>query len=329
VSGGVGGLPRVVVFGYHDIGAACLEVLLEQGANVVAVVTHRDDPAETIWFASVAALAASREIPVFTPEEPTEPSFVEKMRRLRPDILFSFYYRHLLPQALLGLPKLGAINLHGSLLPKYRGRAPINWVLVHGETITGVTLHYMDARADHGDIIAQRSVPISIEDTALTLSRKLTDAARRLLADTYPLILSGQAPRIRQDDSAATRVGRRRPADGLIDWSVSAWKVYNLIRAVTHPFPGAFTFLESRRVFLWSVRPPGGRRAPAPPGRILGVGEGRALEVATGDGVLEVLRLQLEGSDEIDGADFATDVLAEDTRRGSLPIFGGDAGRLA
>ena len=156
-------------------------------------------------------------------------------------MLFSFYYRHLLPQALLDLPGLGAINLHGSLLPKYRGRAPINWVLVHGETVTGVTLHHMDARADHGDIIAQRSVPIAIEDTALTLSHKLTEAARRLLADTYPLILSGQAPRIRQDDSAATRFGRRRPADGRIDWSASAWQVYNLIRAVTHPFPGAFT----------------------------------------------------------------------------------------
>jgi methionyl-tRNA formyltransferase len=251
------------------------------------------------------------------------------MGRLRPDMLFSFYYRHLLPQVLLDLPGLGAINLHGSLLPKYRGRAPINWVLVHGETVTGVTLHHMNARADHGDIIAQRSVPIAIEDTALTLSRKLTEAARRLLADTHPLILSGQAPRIGQDDSAATRFGRRRPADGRIDWSASAWQVYNLIRAVTRPFPGAFTFLESRRVFLWAARPPSKRRAPGPPGRVLGVGEGRALEVATGDGVLEVLRLQLEGSDEIDGADFATDVLAEDTRRGSLPIFGGDAGRLA
>ena len=295
----------------------------------MAVVTHQDDPAETIWFASVAALAISRGIPVFTPENPAEPRFVEEMGRLRPELLFSFYYRHLLPQALLELPSRGAINLHGSLLPKYRGRAPINWVLVNGETITGVTLHYMDARADHGDIIAQRSVPIAIEDTALTLSRKLTEAARRLLADTHPLIVSGQALRIRQDDSAATRFGRRRPADGRIDWSASAWQVYNLIRAVTRPFPGAFTFLESRRVFLWAARPPGRQRAPGPPGRVLGVGEGRALEVATGDGVLEVLRLQLEGSDEIDGADFATDVLAEDTRRGSLPIFGGDAGRLA
>jgi methionyl-tRNA formyltransferase len=329
VSAGAGRSPRVVVFGYHDIGAACLEILLERGADVVAVVTHQDDPAETIWFASVAALAISRGIPVFTPENPAEPRFVEEMGRLRPELLFSFYYRHLLPQALLELPSRGAINLHGSLLPKYRGRAPINWVLVNGETITGVTLHYMDARADHGDIIAQRSVLIVIEDTALTLLRKLTAAARQLLADTFPLLLSGRAPRIRQDDTAATRVGRRRPGDGLIDWSASAWRVYNLIRAVTHPFPGAFTYLESRQVYLWAARPPSKRWVPGPPGRVLGVGEGRALEVATGDGVLEVLRLQLEGSDEIDGADFATAVLAEDARCGLLPILGGDAGRLA
>lgn len=296
--------PRIVVFGYSDLGVVCLQQLLDQGASAVAVVTHRDHPGETIWFGSVAALAASREIPVLTPDDPNVPAFAEEVRGLRPDLIFSFYYRRLLSPALLAVPRLGAINLHGSLLPKYRGRAPLNWVLVHGETVTGVTLHHMDAQADHGDIIAQRAVSIAVGDTALTLSRKLTVAARTLLAETYPLIVAGRAPRTPQDHAAATTFRRRTPADGLIDWSRSAWEVYNLIRAVTRPFPGAFTFWEGRRITLWAARPPRGWPSPAPPGTILGVGEDGALEVATGDGVLEVLRLQPEEGVETDGPTF-------------------------
>lgn len=295
---------RIVVFGYHDIGVACLQEFLDQRANIVAVVTHRDDPGETIWFDSVAELATAQGIPVMTPQEPNAPAFVGEVRRLRPDLIFSFYYRQLLSPAILAIPPLGAINLHGSLLPKYRGRAPLNWVLVHGERMTGVTLHYMDARADHGDIISQRAVPIAIEDTALTLWRNLTTAARALLAETFPLIVAGRAPRVPQDHTAATKFGRRTPADGLIAWSHSAWEIYNLIRAVTRPFPGAFTFWDDRRIFLWSARPPRGRASPAPAGTVLGVGEGGALEVATGDGTLEVLQIQPEGGAEMDGATF-------------------------
>lgn len=328
MSGESGAPPRVVVFGYHDIGTACLQVLLDQGARVVAVVTHEDDPAETIWFRSIAELAAARGLPTFVPEDPNDTSFVEAVNAFRPDLLFSFYYRRLLGQPLLDRPVLGSINLHGSLLPKYRGRAPLNWVLVRGEAVTGVTLHYMDARADHGDIIAQRPVPIAVEDTALTLSHKLTRAAAEILADTYPLIVSGCAPRIPQDHAAATRFGRRRPADGLIDWSWSAWQVYNLIRAVTHPFPGAFTFLGTRRVFLWAARPPAGRTAKDLPGRVLGAGVGGTLEVATGDGVLEALRLQPEDGPEMGGAEFAASVLEWETTLGLAPRFGEGTGRL-
>jgi methionyl-tRNA formyltransferase len=306
--------PRVVVFGYADIGAACLDVLASQGADICLVVTHADDPGESRWFASVAARAATLGIPVRAPEHPNDASLVAAVRRLRPDLIFSFYYRRLLGKALLECPRLGAINLHGSLLPKYRGRAPVNWVLVHGESVTGVTLHYMDERADHGDIIAQRPVRIEIEDTAFTLSRKLTAAACALLADLYPAMALGRAPRTPQDHAAATIYGRRRPADGRIDWAISTWRIYNLIRAVTHPFPGAFTSWGDRRVFLWAARPPVARRGFAPPGRVLGVGPDQCLEVATADGVLEVLRLQLDGGVEMDGQTFAETVLAWPTR---------------
>jgi len=311
--------PRVIVYGYSDVGVVCLQELLDQGAKVVAVVTHRDDPGETIWFGSVAELAAAHGIPVHTPDDPNTSDFVEGVRRLSPDLIFSFYYRRLLCSAILASPPLGAINLHGSLLPKYRGRAPLNWVLIHGEKITGVTLHYMDTLADHGDIIAQRTAAIEVEDTALTLSRKLTAAARTQLAEMYPLILAGRAPRTPQDHAAATTFLRRTPADGLIEWSRSAWEVYNLIRAVTRPFPGAFTFHGDRRVSLWQASPPRVRTTHAPPGIILGIGEDEALEVATGDGVLEVLRLQADGEPETDGATFFA-TIANNSQPG-LPRF--------
>ena len=315
---------RVVVFGYHDIGVACLEAVQERGADIVAVVTHEDDPAESFWFASLAHAAAARRIPVHAPDDPNAPAFVEEIRRLRPDLLFSFYYRRLLGQALLELPRLGAINVHGSLLPKYRGRAPINWALVHGETLTGITVHYMDQWADHGDIIAQRPVPISMEDTALTLSHKVTAAARGVVSDTYPLIASGRAPRVPQDHAAATRFGRRRPADGVIDWRASAWRIYNLVRAVTHPFPGAFTYWGSRRVFVWEARPPRDRRSADPPGQALGVSDSRHLDVATGEGVLEIARLQVDGEGAVGGAEFAAAALSP---RATPIVFGGTGGR--
>jgi len=318
--------PRVVVSVSHDIGVACLEAVRERGGNIVAVVTHEDDPGETIWFASLAHAAASRGIPVRAPENPNGAAFVEYIRGLQPDLILSCYYRQLLGPGLLEIPRLGAVNVHGSLLPKYRGRAPANWALVHGETLTGVTVHYMDERADHGDIIAQRSVPIAVEDTALTLSRKLTAAARAALRETYPLIASGRAPRVPQNHAAATRFGRRRPADGRIEWRASAWQIYNLVRAVTHPFPGAFTYWKGRRVLVWEARPPRERRSAHPPGQVLGANAAGCLEVATGGGILEIARLQVGRGSEIDGAEFAA---AVSCGGGTGPVFdgaGGEAG---
>ena len=328
---GPGDSPRVVVFGYHDMGVACLQELLDQGVNLVGVVTHADDPAEAIWFGSVATLARANAIPVLTPEDPNVPGVVEEIRALRPDLLFSFYYRRLLAPAILALPRLAAVNLHGSLLPKYRGRAPLNWVLVRGETKTGVTLHHMDEQADHGDIIGQRQVAIATEDTALTLWRKLTSAGHLLLAELYPKIATGRAPRTPQEHSLATTFRRRRPADGLIDWSQSAWEVYNLIRAVTHPFPGAFTFWKDRRIFLWLARPPRGAEVQGLPGTILGPGDHGTLRVTTAQGVLEVVRLQPEGELEQEGASFLRRLGRDPETRFTSPALqgAGNTGRRA
>ncbi|MFP9529365.1 bifunctional UDP-4-amino-4-deoxy-L-arabinose formyltransferase/UDP-glucuronic acid oxidase ArnA [Pectobacterium brasiliense] len=245
---------KAIVFAYHDIGCVGLEALKLAGYEIQAVFTHSDAPGENHFYASVAKAAAEMDVPVFAPEDVNHPLWVNRIRELAPDVIFSFYYRTLLSDDILQLPPFGAFNLHGSLLPRYRGRAPVNWVLVNGETQTGVTLHKMVSRADAGDIVAQSVVAIDEEDTALTLHGKCRTAAAALLAQQLPLIRSREITLTPQDDSRASYFGRRTTADGLIDWQKSAHEINNLIRAVTEPYPGAFTFLGERKVIIWRAR---------------------------------------------------------------------------
>jgi methionyl-tRNA formyltransferase len=294
---------RIIVFGYHRIGYLCLKELLDRREEVCAVVTHQDDPGEQVWFESVAGLAQAAEIPVFTPRTPNTATFVRRVQALQPAILLSFYYRRLLCKDLLAIPPQGGINLHGSLLPKYRGRAPVNWALVHGEPVTGVTLHYMTEEADAGDIIAQRAVEIAFEDTALTLFDKVARAALALFRDTWPLIKVGRAPRLPQDPQQATTFGARRPEDGRIDWAKPALTLYNLVRAVTQPYPGAFTEYRGRRLYVWQARPLLDHAGGEAPGTILGV-RGTGCAVATGSGTLLLTQVQWQGEAAQSGAAF-------------------------
>jgi methionyl-tRNA formyltransferase len=302
---------RIIFMGYHNIGYVCLEALIalcrELGDEMVAVVTHEDDPKENIWFASVARLAFDHYLPVYQPANPNDPAFVAAMQVLQPDLLFSCYYRHMLQQPLLALPRLGALNLHGSLLPRYRGRCPVNWVLVNGESETGVTLHYMEAQADRGDIVAQAAIPITSEDTAATLFARMTAAAGKLFRDTYPLLRHGQAPRLPQDHSRASYFGGRRPEDGRIDWRHPATAIYNLMRAVTHPYPGAFTSFGGRKLFIWNGRPLASPLAAADvPGQVTARLPGEGLLVATGKGHFLITQAQWEGEPEFLGPVLAT-----------------------
>lgn len=291
---------KLAVFAYSAIGYECLRQLSDAGEDIVAVVTHEDDPRENVWFPSVAELARARGLPVYTPGSPNTSDFIGRIRALSPDLIFSFYYRLLICEELLAIPRLGGINLHGSLLPRYRGRSPINWVLIHGEAETGVTLHYMVAKADAGDIIAQKRVAIDFQDTAATLSSKLTAAAAELLRQTYPLIKRGVAPRIPQDSSRATKFGGRKPEDGKIQWQNPAMSIYNLIRAVTRPYPGAFTFWEGKKIYVWSAIPENEspQSAPALPGTVQAKGEEGVL-ITTGKGCLRLTRAQCEYGEEM------------------------------
>jgi len=233
-------MARAVVFAYHDVGCRCLQVLLAQDVEVPLVVTHEDTPGETIWFDSVAALARRHGIPVIPPEDPNAPAVVEDVRRVAPDFLFSFYYRRMLKPELLDIPPRGALNMHGSLLPKYRGRVPVNWAVIHGETETGASLHYMTARPDQGDLVDQFPVPILPDDLAIEVFRKVTVAAELVLHRSLPHLVDGTAPRIPQVLSKGSYFSGRRPEDGKIDWSRTATSIHNLVRGVAPPYPGAF-----------------------------------------------------------------------------------------
>ena len=244
---------KAVVFAYHDIGCAGIEALLTAGYDIAAVFTHADDPKENNFYGSVAQLCARNGIPVHAPEDANHPLWIERIAKLNPDYIFSFYYRNLLSEPLLATASKGAFNLHGSLLPKYRGRAPANWVLVNGETETGVTLHRMVKRADAGAILAQQKVIIERTDTGLSLHAKLRDAATNLLRDALPQLAQGKLTETAQDESQATYFGRRTAADGKLDWKKPAEELFNLVRAVTQPYPGAFCAVGEHKLIVWQA----------------------------------------------------------------------------
>ena len=275
---------KAVVFAYHDIGCAGIESLLASGFEIAAVFTHADDPKENAFYGSVAQLCAQKGIPVHAPEDANHPLWIERIAKLNPDYLFSFYYRNLLTEPLLATARKGAFNLHGSLLPRYRGRAPANWVLVNGETETGVTLHRMVKRADAGAIVAQQHVAIERSDTGLTLHAKLRTAASDLLRDTLPNMLQGRITETPQDESKATVFGRRTPADGKLIWAKPAEELFNLVRAVTRPYPGAFCAVGEHKLIVWSAEVVKGNEGLAP-GRVISV---NPLRIACGEDSLVV-----------------------------------------
>jgi methionyl-tRNA formyltransferase len=245
---------RAVVFAYSEVGVRCVRELLEQEIEIPLLFTHTDDPGEAHWFASVAELGRRQGLRVETPDDPNTIEWIAEGRRARPDFLFSFYYRHMLNAEWLALPKRGALNMHGSLLPKYRGRAPVHWAIIHGETATGASLHYMLERPDAGALVDQQSVPILENDTALAVSMKVAEAARQLLARALPKLRAGSATARALDLTKGSYFGRRRPEDGRIDWRAGARAIHDLVRAVAPPFPGAFSDVNGVRLRVLETR---------------------------------------------------------------------------
>ncbi|MBL8473097.1 MAG: formyltransferase [Rhodocyclaceae bacterium] len=296
-------MTRAVVFAYHNVGVRCLKVLLAHGVDVALVVTHRDAAGENIWFDSVAACAADYGLAVAYPDEPNAPDFVARVAVLKPDFLFSFYYRHMLCDALLAAAPRGAYNMHGSLLPKYRGRVPVNWAVLHGERETGATLHAMLTKPDAGAIAGQVAVPILPDDTARAVFDKVTLAAEMVLDRALPGLMNGTLVLQPQNLAQGSYFGGRKPADGQIDWRQTAAQIHNLVRAVAPPYPGAFCAFAGGRLQIDATRVAGtATQRDATAG--LYVQDGQLCADCGGGGVLHILSASLDGA-VLDAAGYA------------------------
>ena len=285
---------RAVVFGNHNVGVRCLSVLLAAGVEVPLVVTHDDEPHEAVAFDSVVEMALANGLDVALPDDANQSVFVRRVAALAPDFIFSFYYRQLLCPELLRLANRGALNMHGSLLPAYRGRAPVNWCVLRGEKQTGASLHYMTQKADDGDIVDQQVVPILPDDTAFEVFKKVTVAAEIVLWRSLPALIAGTAQRRRQDPAAASYFGRRRPENGRIDWSADAKTIHDLVRAVAPPYPGAYTVVRGRKLrILKTTRETARVRRSGE--AVLYVENGGCYADCGGGGVLRVLDADLDG----------------------------------
>ncbi len=287
--------PRILFFGYSEVGYECLSLLLERGDNVIALITHEDNPNEKIWFKTPAVAAREKGIPIHTPERVGTPEWMEKICAMQPDLILSVYYRNMIGMKVLGMAPLGAFNMHGSLLPRYRGRAPINWAVLHGEPRIGMTLHRMVKEPDAGNIVDQEGVDIGPRDTAEQAFRKVLPCARRVLARQIDALLAGTAKETVQDVSKATYFTGRKPEDGKIIWTQTSRQIFNLVRAVTDPYPGAFTDLGPSRLMVWWAEPesPATAGQHGRPGEVLSLSP---LVIATGDGALEVTKPEWKGT---------------------------------
>jgi len=241
---------RAVVFAYHDVGVTCLQALIDAGMQIDLVITHADDPNETIWFSSVQKFCEQRGLPCVIVQQSALLNLVPRIKAIAPDYLFSFYYRFMLPTELLETATIAALNMHGSLLPKYRGRAPVNWAVLHGETETGATLHVMEVKPDAGDIVGQVAVPIEIHETGKEVFDKVSDAAKLVMEKVLPQLMKGNLPRQANRLAEGSYFGGRKPEDGRIDWTSPAMAIYNLIRAVAPPYPGAFTDFNREKLTI-------------------------------------------------------------------------------
>jgi len=293
----------IVLAGYSDVGFRCAKWLLDSSEEVRLVYTHPDAPGETRWWESLADLAAQRGVPVRLVASLDDPSEAERIRALAPDFLFSFYFRKMIPPAVLSIPTKGALNMHGSLLPRYRGRAPVNWAILHGETETGASLHYMVEKPDAGDLVDQLAIPIGPDDDALTVSRRVSGTRGAVLARSWPKLKAGTAPRVPLDVTKGKYFGGRKPEDGEIDWALPAKQVHDLVRAVAPPWPGATTDVFGPTVTILKTRLGAYGGHDTFPGKVEPT-EGSVIVYCGDDRPVEILAARPDGHPPMDAGQF-------------------------
>jgi methionyl-tRNA formyltransferase len=296
----------IVFIGCVLEGRRTLEGLIERGEHISAVFTF--EPAKAATISGAARwddITATHGIPLHHVRSINDAEALAAIRGLRPDLVFCVGWTQLLGEELLSIPRLGCLGFHASLLPYYRGRAPVNWAIINGETLTGNTLMVLDPGVDTGDIVAQRAIPITEADTCGTVYDKVADSELEMLDEVLPLIHVGLMPRRRQDESRATVVGRRRPDDGRIDWHRTTRQLHDWVRALTDPYPGAFTTIDGDRVWVWAAHPARTPVEGARPGRWRLVGSPPELRAGTLDGELVLDEVQRGEEPRRDGVSFA------------------------
>jgi methionyl-tRNA formyltransferase len=309
---------RLIFLGTPDFAVPTLEKILAAGHTVLTVITQPDRPKgrdQTLAASPVKEAAVRHGLPVFQPERIRRPEVVEHLAKLRAEAMVVVGYGQIIPQSILDLPPHGIINVHASLLPKYRGAAPIQWAIANGETVTGVTTMRIDAGLDTGDMLLRAETGIGPEETATELGDRLALIGADLLVETLARIETGGLVPEKQDPSQATFAPILKKEDGRIDWRQPALAIHNRVRGLL-PWPGAYTKFRGQTAHIWKTRV--GTRVPGQAGQLRRAG--RSLQAVCGDGIaLEALELQLEGKKRISGEAFANGQrLAENESFGDL-----------
>jgi methionyl-tRNA formyltransferase len=293
---------RIIFMGTPDFACPTLKTLIDRGEQVVAVVTQPDRPkgrGQQTLPPPVKVLALEHNIPVLQPVKVRLPESIEEIRGLEPDLIVVVAFGQILPKALLEIPKHGCINVHASLLPRYRGAAPLNWCIINGETETGVTTMMMDVGLDTGDMLLKKATPIDPDEDTRTLHDRLSQIGAELLGETLDQLAAGRLVPEKQDDALTCYASMLKKEDGMIDWSKDAPVIKNLVRGMT-PWPGAYSHLDDKLLKIYRVQTASGNGAP---GEVLSAGRD-GIEVGCGTGSIIINELQLEGKKRLSAAEF-------------------------
>ncbi|WP_137286128.1 methionyl-tRNA formyltransferase [Halorussus salinisoli] len=288
---------RIVFVTHNDLGRACLEELDALDADLRGIFTRpkREDIADQT---DLEAFAAERDVPLHETESVNADPVRDQISDYDPDLLFVVGWSRLVKREVLDIPNVAALGMHPAPLPRGRGRAPIAWSLIKGLDRTALSFFHLVEEADAGDLVGQRPIDVERDDDAASLYEKVVEAGRELIRTHYPRFEDGEVPRTPQDDDAATWWPKRTPDHGLVDWTRPPGEVYDWIRGQSHPYPGAFSFVDDRRVTIWAANPPSDESAFCTPGEI-SYRDGDALGVGAWEGIVELTRLQVEDGDEI------------------------------
>lgn len=301
-------MTKIVFMGTPAFAVPSLEMLLQEGYEVDAVVTQPDRPVgrkRVLTPTAVKAAALQHNLTVWQPEKLRVSSTIEDIRSLQPDLIVTAAYGQILPKSVLDIPRLGCINVHGSLLPKYRGGAPIQRSIMNGEPVTGVTIMYMAEGMDTGDMISRVEVPITDADNAGTMFEKLSAAGSDLLRRTLPELIAGRAEAVPQNNDEATYAPNLKREDEQIDWTRPAQDLFNQVRGLV-PFSGAFTMWNGEVFKVWACEAPADASSNAGgrgPGTVL-TADARGIEVQTGAGTLRLTEVQPAGKKAMPAAEF-------------------------